>query len=429
MQVLIVGASGLIGSSIAARLASEGHDVVGITRRVPQAAFPRVTYRSLDINKAVNPADWRPYLLGVDAVVNCAGVLQDSPRDSTSHVHDKGPAALFEACVQSGVRRVIHFSAIGVDRQTPSAFSRTKLAGDEALMALPLDWVILRPSVVIGRNAYGASALMRGLAALPIVPAMPNTAPLQPVHLDDVVETVLFFLRNDAPARQAIEIAGPRQLTFDETVAMFRRWLGWRPARVVKLPSWGARLIYRVGDAIAQLGWTPPVRSTAAREMVRGATGDAGLLTRLSGIKPRDIETALAREPAPVQERWFAGLYILKPAVFIVFAAFWISTGLISIGPGRERGVSLVMEGGVSRTVALLATLSGGFADIAIGLLLAFRRSARLGLYAAFSISVAYAIIGTILVPRLWVDPLGPMLKIAPVMVFNLVALAILEDR
>jgi hypothetical protein len=115
--------------------------------------------------------------------------------------------------------------------------------------------------------------------------------------------------------------------------------------------------------------------------------------------------------------------------VFIVFAAFWISTGLISIGPGRERGVSLVMEGGVSRTVALLATLSGGFADIAIGLLLAFRRSARLGLYAAFSISVAYAIIGTILVPRLWVDPLGPMLKIAPVMVFNLVALAILEDR
>ena len=65
----------------------------------------------------------------------------------------------------------------------------------------------------------------------------------------------------------------------------------------------------------------------------------------------------------------------------------------------------------------------------AIGLLLAFRRSARLGLYAAFSISVAYAIIGTILVPRLWVDPLGPMLKIAPVMVFNLVALAILEDR
>jgi len=32
-------------------------------------------------------------------------------------------------------------------------------------------------------------------------------------------------------------------------------------------------------------------------------------------------------------------------------------------------------------------------------------------------------------VPWLWLDPLGPMLKIGPVMVFNLMALAILDDR
>jgi hypothetical protein len=163
--------------------------------------------------------------------------------------------------------------------------------------------------------------------------------------------------------------------------------------------------------------------------MMRGAIGDADALTRATGIAPRDVGTAFARAPASVQERWFARLYLLKPVVFVVFAAFWIATGLVSLGPGRERGVALVMEGGTSRTVALLATVSGGLADIVIGLLIAFRRSARFGLYAAFLISVAYAIIGTILVPRLWIDPLGPMLKIAPVMVFNLVALAILEDR
>jgi hypothetical protein len=79
--------------------------------------------------------------------------------------------------------------------------------------------------------------------------------------------------------------------------------------------------------------------------------------------------------------------------------------------------------------VALLTTLSGGLADIVIGTAIAFRRTARLGLYAAFGISVVYLILGTILVPRLWLDPLGPMLKIGPVMVFNLVALAMLDDR
>ena len=72
---------------------------------------------------------------------------------------------------------------------------------------------------------------------------------------------------------------------------------------------------------------------------------------------------------------------------------------------------------------------SGALSDILIGLAIAYRPTTRYGLYAALLISIVYTIIGAILVPRLWVDPLGPMLKIAPVMVFNLMALAILEDR
>lgn len=73
------------------------------------------------------------------------------------------------------MKRVIHFSAIGVNREQPSAFSSSKLAGDRALMARDLDWVILRPSVVVGWPVFGASALIRGLAALPVLPSMPGT--------------------------------------------------------------------------------------------------------------------------------------------------------------------------------------------------------------------------------------------------------------
>jgi hypothetical protein len=141
------------------------------------------------------------------------------------------------------------------------------------------------------------------------------------------------------------------------------------------------------------------------------------------------LEDALARQPVSVQERWFSRLYLLKPLVFVVLALFWLSTGIVSLGPGRERGIELVMSGGTSHAIALLATLSGGLADTAIGILIAFRRTCRIGLYAAFVISITYAIIGTILVPWLWYDPLGPMLKISPIVVLNLVALAILEDR
>jgi uncharacterized protein YbjT (DUF2867 family) len=429
LRILIIGASGLIGSAAAARLSSEGHRIVGAARRVRELGLSDINWKRIDVSRATEPGDWTPLLTGVDAVLNCAGTLQDAPGDSTEGVHTAGVSALVRACADAGVRRIVHLSAIGVDRETPTPFSKTKLAGEQVLMASDLAWVILRPSVVIGRAAYGGSALVRGLASLPVLPVMPNTAALQVVHLNDVLDAISFFIQQNAPSRCTIELVGPRRYSFEDLIALFRKWMRWPQARQVSVPSSLAALAYRLGDFAALLGWRPPVRTTAGKEMVRGATGDDSAFKRMIGTAPRDIEAMLAREPAGVQERWFARLYLLKPLIFGMFALFWVATGIISLGPGWQRGVALVMDGGAGETTARLAVLSGGLADIFIGILIAFRRTARFGLYAAFGISVAYTLIGTLLVPWMWLDPLGPMLKIGPIMVFNLVALAILDDR
>jgi len=428
MRVMVVGASGLIGSSVCARLAVKGDSIVAVVHRSADLGLAPAHVIPIDL-AATKHADWIPHLAGVDAVVNCAGLLQDSPGESTHGVHTAGAAALFDACERAGVRRVVHLSAVGVDRETPTAFSRSKLLGDQALMARNLDWVILRPSVVVGRPAYGGSALLRGLAAWPLIPTMPDTGPLQIVHLDDVVDAVMFFLRPDAPARQTIEVVGPRTWSFDEVVALFRRWLRWPPARTFRLPAPLAALIYRVGDAIALLGWRPPVRSTARREIMPGATGDPQPLTHVTGIEPRDLAAALAAEPPSVQERWFARLYLLKPLVFGILSLFWIATGIMALGPGWQQGVNLMLEGGVKHGLAEATVVAGAAADICIGIGIALRRTTRFTLYAALAISIVYAFLGTVLVPRLWIDPIGPLLKIWPIMVLILVAIAIREDR
>ena len=376
----------------------------------------------------VRGADWLPLLKDIDAVVNCAGVLQDSPMDSTAGVHAKGARALFEACERLGIRRVVHLSAIGVERATPTSFSKTKLEGDRDLQERDLDWVILRPSVVVGRAAYGGSALFRGLAALPILPEFPRSGALQVVQLDDLVETVLYFLRPQAPTRVVLDIAGPERLRLIEIVTAYRRWLGWKAPAVFKLPQILACFIYRAGDLAGALGWYPPVRSTVEREFQRGAIGDPARWKELTGIEPASLRDALAREPASVQERWFARLYFLKPLIFIVFALFWVITGIVALGPGWEVGMNLLRAGGIPE-MAPLAITAGALADIAIGLCIAYRPTARFGLWAALCLSLAYVAIGSILVPGLWADPLGPMLKIWPVLALNLVALAILDDR
>ena len=172
---------------MAARLLAQGHEVIAATRqRRAHENAPCTRAVTIDIARAVDAADWSAHLHGVDAVVSCAGVLQDGPHDSTAGVHRDGIAALFRACEQTGVRRVVHVSALGVDRQATTAFARTKLAGDELLMSCNLDWIITNRALKAHQAAH-REAGGRRIASLP---------------------GVLFEENDDEPAAGVIDLTG-----------------------------------------------------------------------------------------------------------------------------------------------------------------------------------------------------------------------------
>jgi uncharacterized protein YbjT (DUF2867 family) len=94
----------------------------------------------------------------------------------------------------------------------------------------------------------------------------PHVCDVQPVHLDDVVESVVRFLRPEAPARVAMDLVGPHRMSFSEVVQLIRRWLRWRRAPTVAIPTFSASLIYRLGDLANALGWRTPITTTAQAE-------------------------------------------------------------------------------------------------------------------------------------------------------------------
>jgi hypothetical protein len=282
--------------------------------------------------------------------------------------------------------------------------------------------------VVVGRPAYGGSALFRGLASLPVFPRPAEAGAVDVVQLDDVAETVARLIEPGAESRVGLDLAGPDRLAFAEIVAAYRRWLGWTEARSFTAPAWLMAIAYRAGDALAWLGWRPPIRTTPGREIRRGATGDNREWRRVTGIEPQSLAAALAANPASVQERWFSRLYLLKPLAIGTFALFWLLTGLISLGPGYRRATDYMLAVG-GGALSEPSAIAGGLADIAIAFGIAWRPTAKLALWAAMGLSVLYLAAGTILLPGLWSDPLGPMLKIWPILALNFLCLAILDER
>jgi uncharacterized protein YbjT (DUF2867 family) len=373
-------------------------------------------------------ADWAPLLAGVDAVVNCAGALQDSPRDNLRAVHVTAVSALAEACKTTGVKRFVQISAVGVQRGK-GRFQRTKQAADQALQASELDWIILRPALVLAPAAYGGSALLRGLAAFPgLIPALHADALVQTVSVEDVAEAAARSVRPETPPRFVCDLAAAEQTRLRDILEAIRGWLGLAPAPLVAIPSWIGALGAGVADALAWLGWRSPMRSAALQQLAAEVVGRAEEAEAHLGFRPRRLAETLANWPSGVQDRWYSRLYFLKPLTLAMLAAFWAVSGLIGFA-SRAAAVRLLTDAGMADAPAAAFVFAGSVVDLALAAAVCLRRTTAFALKGMVLVTAVYLAGASLWTPGLWRDPLGPLVKSLPAAVLALVALAMLDER
>jgi uncharacterized protein YbjT (DUF2867 family) len=432
MRVLVTGAYGLIGSACLARLHRDGHEVTGAGRDVREASL-RASFAkwiTADFRNLTLAGDWLPLLEGFDAVVNCVGVLQDGMHDSVQRIQVAATTALFAACERAGIKRVVHISAIGAARAAPTAFARSKAEAEDNLSRRQLDWVILRPGLVLSPAVYGGTAMLRGVCGVPFVtPVLEPDARLQVVGVDDVAAAVAHSLTPDAKLKVKWDVAHPDVLSLETVVSSIRDWLGFRKRPIWRVPRGLGAVVSAVADVLGYLGWRSPARSTAVRQLAAGIIGAPGPWVAATGIEPKSLQAILAQQPSSVTDRWFARLFLFKPVAIAGLALFWIATGIITLGPGSAVALGHLKAAGVPPKVAGPLVLAGALYDYFIGLGLLLRPVARIVLHIMLWTTVLYLVAGSVFAPQLWTDPLGPYLKIVPVLIATLFTIAIMDDR
>lgn len=432
MRVLILGGYGLIGLAIARGLHGEGHEVTGLGRSpdVGRRLFPAIRWIQGDLASLGTAAQWKPLVAGFDAVVNAAGTLQDGLRESVERTHHIAIAALAAACAETATVRLIQISAAGAKTNAATEFMRSKARADEAIMASPIHWVVLRPGLVIGPNAYGGSALIRAIAAFPVlVPIVLPEKRIQAIALEDLVRVVLEAVEGRIPANTEVDVVEDEPHTLREIIERTREWLGFRrPLAFVSVPGWIVAIASITADALGYIGWRSPLRSTAIRSIDHEVLGNPAPLRKIRGTSLAPLESILAEMPAGIQERWFARMYMLMPVVIATLSLFWIASGVIGL-LDVERAARIIPASILGNRISSALVLVGSALDIALGIAVLFRPFARLACIGMIAASFTYLLAGSILTPSLWLDPLGPFVKIIPAAVLAMAALALLEER
>lgn len=430
MKVLVLGAYGMIGSACVMELKRQGFDVVGVGRSAASArrAMLDVEWIISDV-RDLAPDDWRRHLAGCDAVVNAAGALQDGARDGLEAVHETAVKTLCDAA-QGGKLRFVQISAAGVSEGASTEFLRSKARGDAHVQASDLDWTILRPTLVIGPNAYGGTALLRGVAGFPGVGArVMEDSLVQTVHVDELARAVARCALGKAPSRQIYDVTEPEGRSFAETVALMRAWLGYPPfALQLPVPRLLINLTGRIADGLGRLGWRSPLRTTALRTLADGVTGDPTAWRDAGGEDFSSLPATLSNMRATLQERWFARLFLLLPVSIAILSVFWIVSGAVGLWQ-MDRAVQLLTERGFDPALGHAAVVAGSIGDLLLGALILYRPWAKRACLGMVMLALGYMVAAALFAPDLWADPLGPMVKVVPSIGLALLTFAMLEER
>lgn len=408
MKVLVTGATGLIGGHALQALRAAGCTVTGMSRRRPDGEQQWI---EADFGALCAEQDWLPLLRGYDAVVNCVGIIRETRAGDFDRLHRAAPVALFAACEQLGVRRVVQVSALGSAPDAATGYWRSKGAAEADLRRRALQSTIIRPSLVYG-EAGASSVMFRMLATLPLLlMPMAHGAKVQPIHVDDLTAIIARLITSaEAPPRELAAV-GPRAGSMAAYLGDLRQGMRAPAALVLDLPMPLARLVARIAARMPSSALTPESLLMLEQSADGGNTADAAPAAALLGRPLRD--PASFAQPA---QRVAAAWQWASVLITLSMAALWLLTAAVSwFGWPHEESRAWLAACGIPAAVQEPMLLAASLTDAAIGVLLLLRP--RRWLWAAqLALVGGYTVIMSVFLPFFWLHPFGPLSKNLPLL-------------
>lgn len=409
MNILVIGATGLIGSHTLAALQRTGHHAIGASRKKPAGAL--ATWKELDIGSLTDAQAWLPHLEGIDAVINCVGIIRESRPNDFQRLHQQMPIALFAACEQVGVSRVVQVSALGSQMHASTAYWRSKGAADADLLQRRLSATVVRPSLVYGDEG-ASSRVFTMMASLPLtIMPMAHSALVQPIHVDDLADVLVKLLTGTSPAPRELAAVGPRAMTIAAYIEALRAGMAWPPGRVLALPALPARLLARCAELLPASALTVDSLRMLEQSADGSNTAETGPVRAILGRALRRPE-----DFAGPGQRARAVCAWALPVCRWVIALLWLWTAYASwFGWPHAQSLDWLAQCGLPDAWGEPVLLAASLLDAAIGMTVLIARRAWIW-PPQMALVLGYTTIMSLHLPQFWMHPFGPLSKNLPLL-------------
>ena len=228
MTVLVTGGTGFVGPHVVHALRARDVAVRAVVREQRRGARLLAWGAELVDGDVTDPASLRAASAGADAVVHLVAIIRGSRADF-ERVMVQGTRNVVAAAKEAGVRRFVLASALGVDERTKDAvpYFTSKWEMERAVKESGLEYVILRPSFVFGKDGGVLPTFVRLARLAPVTPIVgPGTQRLQPIWVEDAAEYYAQSVDLPAAANRTFEVGGPDAPTWNEFWDRLKRVLG-----------------------------------------------------------------------------------------------------------------------------------------------------------------------------------------------------------
>ncbi len=207
--VTVFGGDGFVGRYLVQALLKAGARVRVASRNPKrgwflkaQANLGQIAYIAADVTQ---PETLVRALAGADVAINLVGSFTDM--DLIQH---QGAANVAKAAAGAGAGQLLHMSAIGADSASPSRYGKSKGDGEAAVRAAFPSAIILRPSIIFGREDQFINRFAGLIRMLPVIPVFSEKTRFQPVFVGDVAQAAVAALNDPDAAGKRFELGGPQ---------------------------------------------------------------------------------------------------------------------------------------------------------------------------------------------------------------------------